>query len=136
MLGTARKMRITSREVSEPADRLWSNCIKIGDIVYISGLTSRAPDNSSILGNDAYMQSKIIFSKMRHLLQAAGGVMDDMVKLTIYVTDMSTNTLVWKARREFFKGDFPTSTLVQVSALALPQICVEIDGVAHIGCSE
>jgi enamine deaminase RidA (YjgF/YER057c/UK114 family) len=129
------KSHVTSEAVAEPRDELWSNCLKVGNVVYISGLTSRAPDNLSILGNDAYAQSKVIFSKMRSLLEAAGGTIDDIVKLTIYVTDISTNTLVWKARREFFSGHFPTSTLVEVSALALPQICVEIDGIAYIGCS-
>lgn len=61
--------------------------------------------------------------------------MDDVVKLVIYVTDMADNKLVWKARREFFKGDFPTSTLVQVAGLATPEILLEITAEAHVGCS-
>ena len=63
----------------------------------------------------------------------AGGAMADVVKITVYVTDIANNTKVWDARREFFSGDFPASTLVEVSALAAPEILVEIDAIAHIG---
>ena len=49
------------------------------------------------------------------------------------MTDIANNTKVWQARREFFTGDFPASTLVEVSALAAPEILVEIDAIAHIG---
>ena len=55
------------------------------------------------------------------------------MKITVYVTEIANNTKVWQARREFFTGDFPASTLVEVSALAAPEILVEIDAIAHIG---
>ena len=63
----------------------------------------------------------------------AGGAMADVVKVTIYVTNIKNNTKVWQARREFFTGDFPASTLVEVRALAAPEILVEIEAIAHIG---
>ncbi len=59
--------------------------------------------------------------------------MSDVVKITIFLTEIANNTKVWQARREFFAGDFPASTLVEVSALAAPEILVEIEAVAHIG---
>jgi 2-iminobutanoate/2-iminopropanoate deaminase len=55
--------------------------------------------------------------------------------MTIFVTDIANNSLVWKARKEFFTGDFPACSLVEVSALAKPEIRVEIEAVAHVGCS-
>ncbi len=67
------------------------------------------------------------------MVEAAGGAMADVVKVTIYVTNIKNNTKVWKARAEFFTGDFPASTLVEVSALAAPEILVEIEAIAHIG---
>ena len=59
--------------------------------------------------------------------------MADVVTVTIFVTDISQREKVWQARREFFTGDFPCSTLVQVAALANPSLKVEINAVAHIG---
>ena len=59
--------------------------------------------------------------------------MADVTKLNIYVVNIKQNTEVWRARREFFKGDFPVSTLVEVKGLATPEILVEIEAVAHLG---
>jgi len=128
------KQRIRSASVPEPAEGLWSNCLRVGDQIYISGLTARGSDGLSVEGSDAYQHSQVIFGKIAALMQAAGGSVDDVVKLTIFVTDISTNQLVWKARREVFSGDFPASSLVEVSALAKPEILVEIEAIAHLGC--
>ena len=87
-------------------------------------------------GENEYTQAKAIFTKIRHLLEAAGGSMADIVKVTIFVTDISQREKVWQARREFFSGNFPASTLVQVAALADPSLKVEIEAVAHIGASK
>ena len=87
-------------------------------------------------GDDEYTQAKAIFAKLKHLVEAAGGGMADIVKVTIFVTDIKNREGVWKARQEFFTGNFPASTLVQVAALALPELKVEIEAVAHIGASK
>jgi len=55
--------------------------------------------------------------------------------VTIFVTDISRREEVWRARREFFTGNFPASTLVQVAALADPSLKVEIEAVAHISAA-
>lgn len=128
----SRKIRITSPEVAEPAPGLWSNCVRVDDSVYFSGLTSRGNDGQTILGEDGYEQAKVIFTKMKHLIEAAGGTMDDIVTLTVYVTDIRHNQGVWKARREFFTDDFPACALVGVNQLASPRILVEIQGEARL----
>lgn len=130
-----RKQRFVTKHVAEMPPGHWSNCLRVGDVIYTSGFTSRANDLKTIQGNDAYEQAKVIFTKIGHCIEAAGGKMDDVVKMVIYVTNMKDNTLVWKARKEFFTGDYPVSTLVQVAALATPEILVEIDTIAHAGCS-
>jgi hypothetical protein len=58
--------------------------------------------------------------------------MDNLIKMTIYVVDIKNNTEVWRARREFFTGDFPASTLVEVRSLAKPEVLVEIEAVAYL----
>jgi 2-iminobutanoate/2-iminopropanoate deaminase len=123
-------VRAVSPEVSEPPAGTWSNCLVAGGIAYIAGMTSRGSAEG-----DEYSQAKAIFGKIRHLVEAAGGNMADIVKVTIFVTDISQREKVWQARREFFTGNFPASTLVQVAALADPTLKVEIDAVAHIGAS-
>src|SRR3954451_7513316 len=123
--------RVTSPDVPEPPPERWSNCLVSDGIAYVSGMTVRGTDDPGKL--DEYEQAKLIFGKIKGMVEAAGGQMADVVKVTIYVTNIKNNTKVWKARAEFFKGNFPASTLVQVAALAAPEILVEIEAIAHIG---
>jgi 2-iminobutanoate/2-iminopropanoate deaminase len=120
--------RAISSAVPEPQPGTWSNCLVVGGIAYLAGMTASGGDLS-----DEYTQAKAIFTKIRHLVEAAGGTMADVVKVTIFVTDIREREKVWQARREFFTGNFPVSTLVQVAALANPALKVEVDAIAHIG---
>jgi 2-iminobutanoate/2-iminopropanoate deaminase len=130
---TERIERISSPQVAEPPPGRWSNALRVGNLLYVSGMVSRANDGKTILGQNEYEQAHIIFGKIRHLVQAAGGDMSDIVKMVIYVVDIRHNVDVWRARAEIFSGDFPVSTLVQVAALGTPEMLVEIEVVAHIG---
>ena len=67
------------------------------------------------------------------MVEAAGATMAEVTKVNIYVVNIAKNTEVWRARAEFFSGDFPVSTLVEVSKLATSDTLVEIEAVAHIG---
>jgi 2-iminobutanoate/2-iminopropanoate deaminase len=125
--------RVTSPAAPEPPPERWSNCLMVDGIAYVSGMVARGDDVKDLAGKDEYEQAKIIFGKIKGLLEAAGGAMADVVKVTIFVTNIKNNTKVWKARAEFFKGNFPASTLVQVAALASPEILVEIEAIAHLG---
>ncbi|MGH7039947.1 MAG: RidA family protein [Stellaceae bacterium] len=123
--------RATSPHVTEPQPGTWSNCLVAGGVAYIAGMTARGGDLS-----DEYTQSKAIFGKIRHLIEAAGGTMADIVTITVFVTDISQREKIWQARRETFTGNFPCSTLVQVAALADPTLKVEINAIAHIGAGQ
>jgi enamine deaminase RidA (YjgF/YER057c/UK114 family) len=125
--------RITSPRVAEPPPGRWSNALRVGELLFISGMVSRAPDGVTISGSGEYEQAKIIFGKIRDLVEAAGGAISDVVKVTIFVVNIKQNTEVWRARQEFFTGDFPCSTLVEVRNLATPEILVEIEAIACLG---
>ncbi|NLU83115.1 RidA family protein [Rhodococcus sp. HNM0569] len=129
------KQRYRSDAVREPADGLWSNCLRIDDMIFVSGMTARGEDGQTVVGDTEYEQAKVVFQKIKDLVEAAGGAVDDVVKMTIYVTDIANNTQVWDARKEFFSGDFPACTLVEVSSLAKPEILLEIEAIAIRGCS-
>lgn len=126
------KIRVSSPDVAEAEAGLWSNCLRVDDSLYLSGFTARANDGVTILGDNAYEQAKVIFGKMKSLCEAAGGTIDDIVTMTIYVTDIRENKEIWKARREFFSGDFPACALIEVKGLANPEIKLEIQGQARL----
>lgn len=127
--------RVRSPEVPEPAPGTWSNCLVVDGVAYVAGLIARGKDGK-ILAGDEYEQAREIFAKISHLLEAAGGRMADVVKVVIFVTDITQREKVWRARREVFSGDFPVSTLVQVAALAEPAVKVEIEAIAHLGAGQ
>jgi 2-iminobutanoate/2-iminopropanoate deaminase len=132
---TSHIRRVSSPQVAEPAPGTWSNCLVVSGVAYISGMVARGNDGKVVAG-DEYEQAKLSFAKIRNLVEAAGGTMADVVKITIFVTDITQREKVWRARREVFAGDFPASTLVQVAALAEPSVTVEIEAIAHIGAGK
>jgi len=131
MANDGRIRRVSSPHVAEPAPGTWSNCLVVNGVAYVAGMVARGNDGK--VAGDEYEQAKVVFAKIKNLVEAAGGTMADVVKVTIFVTDIAQREKVWRARREFFTGDFPASTLVQVAALAEPAVKVEVEAVAHIG---
>lgn len=128
--------RVISPHVREPEPGMWSNCLRAGDTVYVSGLTSR-DDKGQVVGDNEYEQAVNIFRRMGHLLAAAGADAADIVKLNLYLTRIDQRHGVWLARQEFLNAGgvtrcFPTATLVEVSGLQ-PGVLVEIEAVACTG---
>jgi len=127
------RTKVNVPDLSEADPGLWSNGIRAGDFLFISGQVGRDFHTREMIGTDEYTQSKQTFERIQRVVKAAGGSMADIVKMTIYMVDITKNTEVWRARREFFSGDFPTSTLVEVRSLAKPNVLVEIETVAYLG---
>ena len=128
------RAKVTIPDVAEAAPGLWSNCIRAGDFLFISGQVARPLEGGkTLVGSSEYEQTQQIFTRIRRICEGAGGSLDDIVKMTIFMVDIKNNTEVWRARREFFSGDFPASTLVEVRSLAGPETLVEIEAVAYLG---
>lgn len=125
--------RVIAPSVKEPPEGTWSNCLVVDGVAYVAGMTARSATGDGVDGADAYEQTKVILTKIKSLVETAGGGMADVVKVVIYVTDIQDREGVWKARREFFTGNFPVSTLIEISKLADPRMRVEIEAVAHLG---
>ena len=127
------KTRIRAAPAGEPPQGTWSNCLVIDRHVYIAGMTSRSDEFDKIVGDNAYEQSKAIFDKIKALIEVAGGTMSDIVKVNVFLTDVNDRQQVWEARREYFDGDFPVSTLLEISKLVHPDMLVEIEAVGILG---
>ena len=149
--GTAlNKVRVRSDRAKDPGPGLWSECLKVGDQFWVAGQTAIADwwDGSGektfetgggdrVVGpNDAYKQTQVALARIKALTEAAGGTIDDIVKMTIYVTDIRYRPDVVRARSEWLDGieNPPTVALVGVDTLAQVDILVEIDAQGVIGC--
>lgn len=90
--------RVISPDVVEPPPERWSNCLVVDGVAYVSGMTARGADPKALGAMDEYAQAKVIFGKIKSLVEAAGGAMSDVVKITIFLTEIANNTKVWQAR--------------------------------------
>jgi len=106
--------------------------ITSGDtVVYISGQTAR-DDKANIVGTgDVKKQAEKVFENLRTAVEAAGGTMGDIAKITTFVVGLKPDDRVWIG--EMVKKNFPkppAHTLVGISALAAPELLIEIEAIA------
>lgn len=120
---------VSSPDTPAVPPKTWSNMKIHHGHFHISGMAAT--------GDTMYEQVKKTFGYIQSLIHAAGGKMDDIMSMQIFVTNLDENEELWRARREFFSGDFPCSTLVQVSRVgdprAQPPMRVEINCTGYIG---
>lgn len=125
--------RVVAQTVPEaPRPGMFSNARVHGDQFFLSGMHAGGP-GGPVGGADPYAQAQEVFRRIRALTEACGATVDDILVLRIYLTDIADRALVGRARSEVFAGDFPCSTLVEVSALVEPGLKVEIEAQGVIG---
>jgi enamine deaminase RidA (YjgF/YER057c/UK114 family) len=104
---------------------------KVGNTIYLAGQTASEPPG--VVGpGDIRVQSRTVLERIRTILEAAGASMKDVVKTTVYVTDMRYREGFSEVRQEFWPSDPPASTLVQCVALATPGALIEIEATAVV----
>ena len=113
--------------------RGYSQAIKVGDTLYIAGIVGKDADGN-IDEDSAGAQAEQIWVNMERILRHAGGELNDLVQITTYITRKDDHDAVRSARHRHYVGDpQPTATLVVCSALATPDLLVEINAIAVIG---
>jgi len=108
----------------------YSRAVKIDNIIEVTGTVASGDDGSVVGKNDAYAQTKFIYQKIEAVLQRAGAQMKDVVRVRMFVTDISRWQEYGKAHSEFFKDIKPCNTMVEVSALIEAEYLVEIEATA------
>ena len=128
------KQQIRTKRVDEPVAH-FSQAVSIearGKLVFISGMTARRPDGSIAGIGDVGAQTRQVCENIRSAVEAAGGTMDDVCRVDVYLRNIGDRERVNKVRREFFRSPPPASTLVEVAKLASPQFLVEISALALV----
>ena len=106
---------------------------KKGTPVFLAGQVALDRDGKVVGEKDVAAQTEPAFANVKAVVEAAGGTLADVVKITIYVTDAAVRPAVAAVRKRWFPdGVFPASTYVVVSGLAIPELLVEIDAIAVI----
>ena len=104
-----------------------------GRTLYLRGQCPQNLDDFKDIGSfDAAEQNHKVMQNIRQLIEEAGGSMEHLVKVVVYITDVRHREAVYRTMGEYLKGVHPVSTGLVVSALARPSWLVEIDGTAVI----
>jgi reactive intermediate/imine deaminase len=106
----------------------YSQAVKVNTTVYLSGQIPLDPENMELVGDDTAAQITQVFKNLTAVCDAAGGTLNDIVKLNVYLTDLGQFALVNQIMAEHFEAPYPARAAVQVSALPLGSQ-VEMDGV-------
>ncbi|WP_132051510.1 RidA family protein [Pseudocnuella soli] len=110
----------------------YSRAVKVGNTVEVTGTVASGPDGAVVGPDDAYAQTRFIYQKIAEVLKRAGADMKDVVRVRMFVTDISRWQEYGRAHSEFFKEIKPCNTMVEVSALIEPGYLIEIEATAII----
>jgi len=102
------------------------------DVIHVSGLTSRAKDGSVYAPGDITAQTRHILEILKTILAEAGATLDDVAKVTVYITNMDDFDAIHAVRRDYFVNTKPASTMVEVSKLVHEDMLIEIEAVAYV----
>jgi reactive intermediate/imine deaminase len=110
----------------------YTDAVRAGQLLFVSGCGPLDADGTLVGGEDVLEQTRQVLANMQQILAAAGAGFSDVVKVTVYLTDVEDRQTVDIARREVFGAARPASTLIEVSRLALDGMKVEIECVAQL----
>jgi enamine deaminase RidA (YjgF/YER057c/UK114 family) len=110
----------------------YSRAVKVGNWIAISGTTAVDEQGNIVGENDCYAQTIFIYQKIEKALAQAGASLHHIIRLRIFITDMSRHEEVLKAQGEFFANIRPAATIVAITALIDERLLVEIEADAVI----
>ena len=110
----------------------YTDAVRFGNILFVSGLTAHDAEGKLVGGTDAAAQTRQILMNLNRVLDAAGATMADVLKVTVFLTNIDDRAAINPVRQEFFGSARPASTLIEVSRLALPDMKVEIEAVVGL----
>ena len=110
-----------------------SQAVQVGDTIYVSGQGPLDLEGHLVGEGDMAAQSRQVFANIRAVLAEGGATMDDVVKITSFITDTSRYAEYSAARAEAFPNHIPASSTVTVADLVLPGMLVEVEAIAVLG---
>ena len=134
--GTGKKEIVRPESGIHPLPWPYSHGDKVGAMLFIAGQVALDEELRIVGPGDAEAQARQTWKNIQTVVEAAGGKISDVVRVTTYVADLADIEAIHRVRREFFPdGDFPTATVVQAARLGLPGLLLETEAFAIIGSS-
>ncbi len=128
------KTQIISPKIRQPSGHFsHATMIKArGRLIFISGMTARRLDGSIAGIGDIEAQTRQVCENVKSAVEQAGGTVDDICRVDVYVRNMEHFDQIHKVRREYFKSPAPASTMIEVCKMTSPEYLIEINAIAVI----
>ncbi len=110
----------------------YTDAVRAGSLLFVSGVVPVDGDGRLVGAGDVAEQTRQVFRNIGAVLAAAGASFGDIVKVTVFLTEIDDRKLINPVRQEIFGAIRPASSLVEVSALAIPGAKVEIECIAQL----
>ena len=126
------KRQIVSDRLRQPSG-VFSHATTVearGRLVFISGMVARRADGTIAGIGDIEAQTRQVCENVKAAVEAAGGTMDDICRVDVYVRNMEHFDAIHKVRREYFKPPLPASTMVEVTKMTSPEYLIEMNAIA------
>lgn len=128
------KQEITSSNLRKPNGH-FSQATTIeakGKLVFVSGMTARRPDGTIAGIGDVTEQTRQVCENIKSAMERAGGTLDDVCRVDVYVRNIEDFEKIHAVRREYFKSPLPASTMVEVAKMVSSEYLIEISAIAVI----
>ncbi len=129
-----KKQQLISSKLRKPSGH-FSHAIKVktgGDLVFVSGMVAAAADGSIVGVGDVEAQTRQVCENLKAAMEEAGGTLDDICRVDVYVRNMEDFPAIHKVRREYFTGTPPASTMVEITKMTSPDCLIEINAIAVV----
>ena len=123
---------IIATEQAPQAIGTYSQAIKVGTTVYLSGQIPLDPSSMKVVALDMREQINQVFQNLQEVAKAAGGSLDNFVKLNIFLTDLCHFPLVNEVMSEYFNQPYPARAAIGVSSLP-KEVGIEMDAIMELG---
>lgn len=117
--------------LNEPISH-YTDAVRFGDLVFLSGVGPLDADGKLVGGEDVAAQARRTLENLQAVLDTVGAGFGDILKVTVYLTDVRDRTAINPVRQEFFGDAKPASTLIGISELAIPGMKIEIEAVVGL----
>ncbi|ALO43399.1 MULTISPECIES: RidA family protein [Pseudoalteromonas] len=122
---------IISTDNAPAAIGTYSQAVKVGTAVYLSGQIPLVPDTMEVISEDFAEQTQQVFKNLTAVCEAAGGRLQDMVKVNIFLTDLSNFATVNEIMSQHFSTPYPARAAIGVRELP-KGVQIEIDGIMEL----
>ncbi|AEH24885.1 RidA family protein [Pyrococcus yayanosii] len=110
----------------------YSQAVKVGSFLFISGQIPIDPETGKLVKGDIKAQTRRVLENIRAIVEAAGGSLEDIVKVTVYLRDLDDFQAMNEVYAEFFSSSKPARAVVEVSRLP-KDVAIEVEAIAYLG---